>query len=253
MRSSCSHRIHEGFVFPVRRFPKDALADLRGRVGVVFERRRIDGGAFAISYADVGIIHIAPELGGYGVFSYVSTGDIKAMLIILAASAGAISRSAWWLPIGYMEHGASRFPAAINRERHDNQKIGGLYHQAHTFDKGCPYKIYGGGIRQAPLGGEYDEDPCTSNSRRAKMKIEQAKEGELRVEREMASVVEFEPPQWSHRQDLHMVPLCDNCRQEGRAIPHVVVMRELNRVVGKFARRLITCRQRNLRLGRRGA
>ena len=84
------------------------------------------------------------------------------------------------------------------------------------------------------------------------MKIEQANEGELHVEREKASVAEFEPPQWTRRQDLHMVHPIENYRQEGHAAPHVVVMRGPNRVGGKFARRLITCRQRNLRLGRGG-
>ena len=88
-------------------------------------------------------------------------------------------------------------------------------------------KIHWGGIRQASLGGEYDEDHCTNNNHRAKLQIDHAESGGLHVERD---------DNCSRMQTADKAPstesaqaLCENYQKEGRATLQVVSIQELNR------------------------
>ena len=113
-------------------------------------------------------------------------------------------------------------------------------------------KIHGGAIRPAPLGGKDDDDPCTNNGRRAKLKIEHGEPEELHVEGASTSI---------HMQAVDKTPSKESAPgaflrdlPTGSAVDVAsVVIQDSNYQRCTYAQRLRNCRQRNLRLGRRGA
>ena len=103
---------------------------------------------------------------------YVATYVAIVILSICLDSSELIHRLSWRLPIGPMANGTSFILTYSDTEQQDNQNKKRIYRRTHSWDKGCPYKIPGGGIRPAPIGEKDDEDPRTNNARRAKLRSE---------------------------------------------------------------------------------